>query len=137
MSEIDTTTETAPVKIKVQRRTPSERQMEALEKARKQKAKNKITSEIKKETSFLAPSPFLLATIGLGSLGLVAFYFLKQETKYENTQPASAGIPAPVPAPVQENPVQENPVQQSQPIPVQPPKISPKTEAFFNGSAVL
>lgn len=99
MTITETTIETAPVKIKVQKRTPTERQLEALEKARHTKQKKKIETIVKKEIQdkenpFLMPSPYLMGTIMLGLGGLVAYSYLKQEQSSYNTQETSY-IPTP------------------------------------------
>lgn len=79
-------TETAPVKIKVEKRTVSEKQKEALAKARK----SKQTKKILKENSFLdknlLPSPYLIGTTMIGLGGLAAYYYLKQAKNSETSQ---------------------------------------------------
>lgn len=120
----------ATKKIKIQKRTPTERQIEALEKARQTKQKNKLKAEIQKENpsvSFLMPSPYLVGTIFLGLGGLVAYSYLRQETNLETTPRKSTEI-------------------QMEPIPQQEASIifpetknqpSPATQAFFNGSTKI
>ena len=116
-------------KIKIQKRTPTERQLESLERARVAKKKKSIRAEIHKETEpFLLPSPYLMGTILIGLGGLVAYSFLKPVQNSENTQRNLS-------VPVQMEPIQ-HPVQTPRILPTKP-IVSPKTEEFFNGGMKL
>lgn len=89
MTGTDSVTENVkPVKVKVQKRTPTERQLEALDKARKEKLKKKIISDatplIKKD--FLFPSPYLVGTILAGSAVLAGYYYMKPVESSGSTQ---------------------------------------------------
>ena len=76
-----------PQKIKVQKRTITEKQKEALQKARDSKLKKKVLKDHKDQTSnssdFLYPSPYLMGTVLIGLGGLVAYSYLKPATNSE------------------------------------------------------
>lgn len=129
-TETESATNVPVEKIKIQKRTPTERQLEALEKARLARKKKSILTEIQKETQpFLLPSPYLMGTILIGLGGLVAYSFLRPGQNSENTQQNS--ISTPPPAPIQMTPVQVPPT------PKLKPTVSPKTEEFFTGGMKL
>ena len=72
-------------KIKVQKRTPTEKQLESLEKARLSKQKKKIIKEHTQSTepsSFLSPPPYMTGLILLGCAGLAAYSLLKGQKSY-------------------------------------------------------
>lgn len=114
-------------KIKIQKRTPTERQLEALERARVAKKKKSIRAEIHRETEpFLLPSPYLMGTILIGLGGLVAYSFLRPGQNSENMQ---RNLTVPI-VPVQMEPVTPRL------LPTKP-LVSPKTEEFFSGGMKL
>lgn len=135
---MSTETETATIvpteKIKIQKRTPTERQLEALERARVAKKKKSIRAEIQKEAEpFLFPSPYLVGTIIIGLGGLVAYSFLKPGQNSENIH---RNLMA------QTVPTTQNPIIQMVPVTPAPTtptnmKPSPKTEEFFTGGMKL
>lgn len=85
--------DTVEKKIKIQKRTPTERQLEALEKARLTKQKKKIIKEHQVETSsFLSPPPYMTGLILLGCAGLVGYSFLKGQKSSPITEPSSQPI---------------------------------------------
>lgn len=77
--------EPAPEKIKVEKRTITEKQKEALAKARKTKQTKKILKENSFLDSNLLPSPYLIGTTMIGLGGLAAYYYLKQATSSETS----------------------------------------------------
>jgi hypothetical protein len=126
---MNTVTETVaspvPAKFKVQKRTPTERQLEALEKARLAKQKKGIITELRAEQSpFLVPSPYLVGTILLGLGGLAAYSWLKPVENSSGLAKVSR----------QMEPIELEPT----PVPITTecpkPREDKKTQDFFNGS---
>ena len=79
-------------KIKVQKRTPTEKQLESLEKARLSKQKKKIIKEHTQSTepsSFLSPPPYMTGLILLGCAGLAAYSLLKGQKSYPTMEDGS------------------------------------------------
>jgi hypothetical protein len=130
-----TASDEPPKKIKIQKRTPTERQMEALEKARLAKQKKGLIKEIQAQNSFLMPSPYLVGTILLGLGGLVAYSYLKPQMSYqtiqENSTENQTNQPPPQPIPSQTTPQLPPTIQLQTP---QFPQPNQKTQEFFNGS---
>lgn len=122
MSEI----ESEPVKIKVQKRTPSERQIEALERARKAKLTKKLIKDAMPPPSddfFLKPSRYLILTGTAAGLGLAVYYYLSSQKSSEYMH-ISSGIPVQVP--------KQDPLPQPQNI----QKSVPSKEDIFLGNSI-
>lgn len=135
--------DTVEKKIKIQKRTPTERQLESLEKARLSKQKKKIIKEHQttESSSFLSPPPYMTGLILLGFAGLVGYSFLKGQENSPITVPNSQPIPAPAPSPVS-RPVSRDKVPPPTGRPVeseiQMEIVKPsKTRDFFSGSTKI
>ena len=118
--------EAPPVKIKIEKRSISEKQKEALEKARKSKLQKKLLTDAKKNepSSFLGPTPFLLISIGgLGLLGLGMYYYEKSAPKLSTSVPEEV-----------KRPEQAQPQQTAQPQVAQPQS---KMDKFLEGSVKI
>ena len=116
-------------KIKVQKRTPSEKQLESLEKARLSKQKKKVIKEHQDSTSFLYPPPYMTGLILLGFGGLAAYSFLKEQ---KNSQITEQNLPL--------NQVQESILMTSivpEAIQTEVIKTINKTKDFFSGSTTI
>jgi len=95
MSVVDTEPEV--VKIKVQKRSPSERQLESVEKARKIKLQKKLLKDAQPEKSdFFLPSQYLIIT-GIAGFGLLGYFYLSRQGNSDYTH-ISSGIPQQIPA---------------------------------------
>jgi len=123
----ETVASPVPAKFKVQKRTPTERQLEALEKARLAKQKKGIITELRAEQSpFLVPSPYLVGTILLGLGGLAAYSWLKPVENSSGSVKVSR----------QMEPIELEPIPTPDPSTTEYPKPreDKKTQDFFNGS---
>lgn len=72
--EIETVPE--PIKITKKKQPITEKQKFTLQKAREAKSKKK--AEQPKKTPFVLPTQYMIATLGIGCIGLGAYYFLNQ-----------------------------------------------------------
>jgi hypothetical protein len=131
-------TETTPQKIKVQKRTITEKQKESLQKARDGKSKKKIIREHNKNSSdFLYPSPYLMGTVLLGLGGLVAYSYMKPEMNFESIVKKSTAQLSMVSLESMAPPKQEKPlVTQETPEPLVIPETPKPQEARFFKSAM-
>jgi hypothetical protein len=133
-SEADTTTK----KIKVQKRTPTERQLEALEKARVSKQKKKILKDNAPQSPFLMPSPYLVGTILLGLGGLAAYSCLRPEQSYQTTPETSFKASQPIQLQELAPPIA---IPVAKPVAVTPPSVpkptNTKTQAFFDNAVTI
>lgn len=131
--------EDSTTKIKVQKRTPTEKQLEALEKARVSKQKKKTIKEHTNEqssSSFLAPPPYLTGLILLGFAGLGAYSLLKGQKNSPTMEQDSVQPTATLAQSLMEIvvPVVPLPIQMELPVEVQE---SPKQKDFFSNSTKL
>jgi hypothetical protein len=152
MSKPITAPETEPKKVKIQKRTPTERQLEQLEKARQSRLKKKIIKEHEQNNkpesnSFLLPSPYLVGTIFLGLGGLVAYSWLKQEESSPTSQeffgkPQVIQSKPPTRVSVKPTTVWEKEIPIEKPKEVKETKEvkkkeNPRTQEFFKNSTVI
>lgn len=113
-------------KIKIQKRTPTERQLESLEKARLSKQKKKIIREHSNSSSFLSPPPYMTGLILLGCAGLVGYSYMKEQKNYPSMV---QGLPKRTPQSVTAEPAEPA----KEPKEPKEPNIL-KTLDFFSGS---
>jgi hypothetical protein len=123
--------DTEEKKIKIQKRTPTERQLESLEKARLSKQKKKIIKEHQtlESSSFLSPPPYMTGLILLGCAGLVGYSFMREQKSSpiteQNSQPIQQLVAAISTLTKPVEPVEEIQLETTTPS---------KTRDFFSGS---